>query len=99
PLAPPWYFGMQGRILFVAGRYREAIAALRRSTPDSTNVLMFQALAHAAAGEDAEAAGFGARLNADFPDFSVEGFIAGYPVVNPDAVRAIRDAAKLVAIR
>ena len=94
PLAPPWYFGMQGRILFAAGRHREAIAALRRSTLDSPNVLMFLALAHAVVGEDAEAAGFVARLRAEFPDFSVEGFISGYPVTNPHAVRAMRAAAK-----
>ncbi|RAZ84357.1 adenylate cyclase [Mesorhizobium hawassense] len=99
PLAPPWYFGMQGRVLFTVGRHKEAIIALRRSTPDSPNVLMFLALAHAAAGEDAEAAAIAARLNSEFPDFSVEGFIVGYPVSNPKAVRALRDAAKLVAIR
>jgi len=98
PLAPPWYFGMQGRILFAAGRHREAIAALRRSTLDSPNVLMFLALAHAVVGEDAEAAGFVARLRAEFPDFSVEGFILGYPVTNPDAVRAMRAAAKLAGL-
>lgn len=99
PLAPAWYFGMQGRILFCAGRHREAIAALRRSSPDSPNMLMFLALAHAAAGEDAEAAGFVARLDDEFPDFTVEGFISGYPITNPDAIRAIREAAKLARIR
>ncbi|MDX8520786.1 LuxR C-terminal-related transcriptional regulator [Mesorhizobium dulcispinae] len=99
PFVPPWYFGMQGRILFAAGRHREAIAALRRSTLDSPNALMFLALAHAAAGEGAEAERFAARLDAEFPDFTVEGFISGYPVTNPGAVRAIRDAAKLVPIR
>ncbi|PBC01069.1 LuxR C-terminal-related transcriptional regulator [Mesorhizobium sp. WSM3860] len=99
PLAPPWYFGMQGRVLFANGRHREAIAALRRSTPDSPNVLMFLVLAHAAAGEGAEAAGYIARLDAEFPDFSVERFISGYPVTNPDAIRAIREAATLVPIR
>ncbi|RVC71799.1 adenylate cyclase, partial [Mesorhizobium sp. M4A.F.Ca.ET.022.05.2.1] len=80
------------------GRHREAIAALRRSTPDSPNVLMFLALSHAASGEGSEAAGFVARLAAEFPDFSVEGFISGYPVTNPEAVRAIRDAAKLAGL-
>ncbi|TIW70948.1 MAG: tetratricopeptide repeat protein, partial [Mesorhizobium sp.] len=98
PLAPPWYFGMHGRVLFCAGRHREAIAALRRSTPDSPNVLMFLALSHAASGDSAEAAGFVARLAAEFPDFSVEGFISGYPVTNPGAVNAIRDAAKLAGL-
>ncbi|RUU44033.1 tetratricopeptide repeat protein [Mesorhizobium sp. M6A.T.Ce.TU.002.03.1.1] len=98
PLAPPWYFGMQGRILFVAGRHREAIAALRRSSPDSPNVLMFLALAHAAVSETGEAARIAARLKAEFPDFSVERFIAAYPVTNPHAVQAIRDAAKLARL-
>lgn len=99
PLAPPWYFGMQGRILFAAGRHREAIAALRRSTPDSPHVLIFLMLAHATVGEGAEAAKIAARLRAEFPGFSVEGFIAGYPVANPDAARTIRNAAKLVTLR
>ncbi|RUU34350.1 tetratricopeptide repeat protein [Mesorhizobium sp. M6A.T.Ca.TU.002.02.2.1] len=98
PLAPRWYFGMQGRILFVAGRHREAIAALRRSSPDSPNVLMFLALAHAAVSETGEAARIAARLKAEFPDFSVERFIAAYPVTNPHAVQAIRDAAKLARL-
>ncbi|CDX20349.1 Adenylate cyclase [Mesorhizobium sp. ORS 3324] len=98
PLAPRWYFGMQGRVLFTAGRYREAIAALRRSTPDSPHVLIFQMLAHAMLGDGPEAAAIAARLRAEFPGFSVDGFIAGYPVTNPGAVRAIRDAAKLVPV-
>lgn len=98
PLAPPWYFGMQGRILFAAGRHRQAIAALRRSSPESPDVLMFLALAHAATGEAGEAARFAARLKAEFPEFSVERFITAYPVTNPDAVLAIRDAARLARL-
>ncbi|MGX9144659.1 LuxR C-terminal-related transcriptional regulator [Mesorhizobium sp. 128a] len=94
PLAPPWYFGMLGRILFTAGRYREAIAALRRSTLDSPNVLLFLALAHSAVGEAGDAGRIEVRLKTEFPDFSAERFITNYPVTNPDAVRAIRHAAK-----
>ncbi|TPI47525.1 tetratricopeptide repeat protein [Mesorhizobium sp. B2-9-1] len=98
PLSPPWYFGMQGRVLFTAGRHREAIAALRRSTPDSPHVLIFLMLAHATLGEDREAAAIADRLRTEFPSFSVEGFISGYPVSNPGAARAIREAAKLVSL-
>jgi tetratricopeptide (TPR) repeat protein len=98
PLAPPWYFGMQARILFVAGKHREAIAALRRGSPDSPNTLMFLALAHAALGEADEAAIAAARLRTEFPDFSVERFIACYPVTNPDAAQAIRHAAALAKL-
>ncbi|MER9689685.1 LuxR C-terminal-related transcriptional regulator [Mesorhizobium sp. M0139] len=95
PLAPPWYFGMLGRILFTAGRHKEAIAALRRSTLDSPNVLLFLALAHSAVGEAGDADRIAVRLKAEFPDFSVERFITNYPVTNPDAVHAIRQAARL----
>lgn len=98
PLAPSWYFGMQGRVLFAAGRHREAIASLRRGAPDSPNVIMFLALAYAVVGECAEAAGLAARLHDEFPEFSVERFIAGYPVTNPDAAEAIRQAAKLAKL-
>jgi len=98
PLAPSWYFGMQGRILFTAGSHSQAIAALRRASPDSPNVLMFLALAHAAVGEAGEAARIAARLRTDFPGFSVERFIACYPVTNPDAAQAIRHAARLAKL-
>ncbi|MER8437101.1 LuxR C-terminal-related transcriptional regulator [Mesorhizobium sp. M1393] len=98
PLAPPWYFGMQGRILFVVGRHGQAVAALRRSSPESPDVLMFLALSHAAMGEAGEAARAAARLRAEFRGFSVEGFIAGYPVTNRDALLAIRHAAGLAKL-
>ncbi|MER8571381.1 LuxR C-terminal-related transcriptional regulator [Mesorhizobium sp. M1409] len=98
PLAPSSYFRMLGRIQFAAGRHHEAIASLRRGAPDSPNVIMFLALAHAAVGEALEAAGLAARLQTEFPEFSVERFIAGYPVTNPDAVKAIRQAAKLAKL-
>ncbi|WP_157865949.1 LuxR C-terminal-related transcriptional regulator [Mesorhizobium japonicum] len=99
PLAPPWYFGMLGRILFTLGRHREAIAALCRSTLNSPNVLLFLALAHTSVGEAAEAARIEARLKTEFADFSVERFITCYPVTNPDAVHAIRHAAQQLARR
>ena len=98
PLAPSWYFDMQGRVLFAAGRHREAIASLRRGAPDSPNVIMFLALAHAVVGEGAAAAGLAGRLHAEYPEFSVERFIAGYPVTNPGAAEAIRQAAKLAKL-
>ncbi|MCG5479112.1 MAG: tetratricopeptide repeat protein [Ensifer alkalisoli] len=98
PLAPPWYFAMQGRILFVAGRHMEAIAALQRSAPQSPDVLMFLALAHAAVGDTVEVAKVTARLKAEFPEFSVARFIAGRPVTNPGAALAIRNASALAGL-
>ncbi len=98
PLPPSWYFAMQGRILFAAGRHCEAIASLRRGAPDSSIVLIFLAWAHAAIGEASQAAAVAARLRTEFPEFSVERFIAGYPVTNPDAAKTIRQAAKLAKL-
>ena len=98
PVAPPWYFGMQGRVLFAAGRHSEAIAALHRSVPESPDVLMFLALAHAAVGGIGEAARTAVRLKAEFPEFSVERFISAYPVTNPDALSAIRHAAEVAKL-
>ena len=62
-------------------------------------MLMFLALAHAAVDETDEAASFAVRLKKEFPEFSVEGFITHYPVTNPDAAQAIRQAAKLVKLK
>jgi len=98
PMAPPWYFAMQGRVLFVAGRHADAIAALQRSTLQSPDVLMFLALAHARMGDTAAMTKAKARLKAEFPDFSVERFISGRPVTKPDAVFAIRHASKLAGL-
>ncbi|WP_245469926.1 hypothetical protein [Mesorhizobium sp. M2C.T.Ca.TU.002.02.1.1] len=62
-------------------------------------MLVFLMLAHAVLGEGPEAAVIAARLRAEFPGFSIEGFISGYPVSNLGAAQAMREAAKLVPIR
>jgi TolB-like protein len=95
PLAPPWYFGMSGRAHFVAGRYADSIAALRRGPSDSPATLLFLAMACAEYGSTEQSRAAAARLRTEFPDFSVDGFVAGYPVTNPAAVAAIhRGSAK-----
>jgi TolB-like protein len=93
PLAPPWYFAMSGRVYFVAGRYADSIAALRRGAPDTPTTLLFLAMAYAEFGNVAQSRAAVARLRTEFPEFSVDGFIVGYPVANPPAVAAIRGAA------
>lgn len=92
PWAPPWYLGMKGRADFVLGRYDESIIALRQSPAESPATLLFLAMAHAERG-DTQAAAAARRLRTEFPDFSVEGFMIGYPVKNPPAVAAIHRAA------
>ncbi len=98
PLGPPWYHGMFARVLFVVGRYRECLAALEKSSQESPNTLMFQAMAHAYLGEMDEAAEVVSRLRTQFPSFTVEGFIAGYPISNPPALSAVREGARLARL-
>ncbi|OCP02553.1 MULTISPECIES: LuxR C-terminal-related transcriptional regulator [unclassified Ensifer] len=98
PLGPPWYYGMLARVLFVVGRYRECLSALERSSQESPNTLMFQAMAHACLGETKEAAEVASRLKTEFPSFTVEGFIAGYPISNPSALEVVRQGARLAML-
>lgn len=90
PQAPPWYFGMSGRAHFVAGRYPDSIAALLRGPPDAPPTLLFLAMAYAECGNRRQSMTAAARLRTEFPEFSVDGFVAGYPVTNPPAAAAIR---------
>lgn len=98
PLAPPWYYGMRGRVLFVIGRHAESLSALGRSSQESPNTLMFQAMAQAFIGEAREAANTASRLRVEFPHFSVARFIAGYPVTNPPALKAVQEGAQLAML-
>ncbi|MCA1404581.1 adenylate cyclase [Ensifer sp. IC3342] len=95
PLAPPWYFGMHGRVLFVTRRYRDCLSALGKSSQESPSRLMFLAMAHALLGETDKAAEAASQLRTEFPCFSVERFIAGYPITNPQALEAIREGERL----
>ena len=95
PLAPPWYYGMLGRALFVTGRHAESLSALEHSSQESPNTLMFQAMAQAFVGQSSEAASTALRLKTEFPLFSVERFIAGYPVTNPPALQAVQEGSRL----
>ncbi|OCP17521.1 MULTISPECIES: LuxR C-terminal-related transcriptional regulator [unclassified Ensifer] len=98
PLGPPWYYGMLGRVLFVTGRYRECLPAFEKSSQESPSTLMFQAMAHACLGEAQKAADAALRLRSEIPSFTVERFIAGYPVTNPPAQRALREGARLAML-
>ena len=89
----PWYYGMLGRCCFVAGLFKECLAALKRSSPQMPSNWMFQVLAHTMLDQPSEAKRIAARLHEDFPKFSAELFIKTYPVTNPQAIAAIREGA------
>lgn len=93
PLAPPWYHGVEGRILFLTGQYRDSLNALARSAAGSPSTLLFQAMAYACDGQADAASRVAGRLMQEFPTSSVKRFIAGYPVTNPVAVDAMLEGA------
>jgi di/tricarboxylate transporter len=88
-----WYHGMVGRCCFVLGLHHECLAAFRQLPPESPSTLLFLAMAHAMLGENAQASEITARLASEFPHFTAEKFIRGFPVTNPPALAAIREGA------
>lgn len=93
PTAPPWYFSTLGRAEYVQGRYEDSIAALRRAPQGAPATLLFLAMAHAQLGEVDEAGRHVAQLRAEFPSFTVAGFVRHYPVTNPPSLAAIQAGA------
>jgi TolB-like protein/Tfp pilus assembly protein PilF len=91
PSTPSWYFSMLARTEYVRAAYKESITALQHAPPQLPATLLFLAMAHAQMDEIKQARKIAKRLSAEFPGFSVEGFIRGYPVFNPVALSAIRE--------
>ena len=78
---------------YVRAAYRESIAALQQAPPLLPATLLFLAMAHAQLNETEKARTIVERLRTEFPSFTVEGFIRGYPVTNPLTLAAIREGA------
>ena len=93
PSTPSWYFSTLGRAEFVCAAYSECIATLAQAPRHLPATLLFLAMAHAQLSEIEETRKIVARLKAEFPTFTVEGFIRGFPVTNPPALVAIRQGA------
>ncbi|RJT28305.1 adenylate cyclase [Mesorhizobium waimense] len=93
-----WYHGMLGRCCFVSGQYKECLTAFHQAPAHSPATLLFQAMANALIGDEAGASKIAGRLRTEFPEFTPEGFIVGYPVTNPVAITAIREGAKRASL-
>jgi TolB-like protein len=93
PNTPSWYFSMLGRTEYVRAAYKESIAAMQHAPPSLPATLLFLAIAHAQMNEIEEAQRIVSRLRTEFPNFTVQGFVSGYPVTNPVALAAIREGA------
>jgi TolB-like protein/class 3 adenylate cyclase/Flp pilus assembly protein TadD len=93
PMAPSYYYLFLSYAEYLRGAYREAVTLLRQVPQDSPPPLFFLALSHAQLGETQEAQKLAARLETEFPNFTVEGFIRDYPITNPPALAAIRESA------
>jgi hypothetical protein len=85
---------MLGRCSFVLGLYRECLGEFDQVPPESPATLLFLAMAHAMLDENAQAAKIASQLAGEFPLFTVEKFISGFPVTNPPAIVAIREGAR-----
>jgi TolB-like protein/class 3 adenylate cyclase/tetratricopeptide (TPR) repeat protein len=93
PSAPNYYFLFLAYAEYARGAYREAIALLRQIPMDSPPPILFLALAHAQAGETEEAKHLAARLQTEFPSFTLDDFIRDYAVTSPAAIDLIREGA------
>jgi adenylate cyclase len=93
PSTPSWYFSTLGRAEFVCAAYSKSIATLAQAPRQLPATLLFLAIAHAQLNDIEETRKIVARLNAEFPTFTVEGFIHAFPVTNPLALVAIRQGA------
>ena len=71
PSFPRWYVWNLGIALYVAGRYQEAITALRKSEPPSAMVYRWLAASYAQLGREAEASAAAAEHLKRTPDFSL----------------------------
>jgi hypothetical protein len=78
---------------YVCAAYRESIATFAQAPRQLPQTLLFLAMAHAQLSEIEETRKIVARLNVEFPTFTVEGFIRAFPVTNPPALVAIRQGA------
>ncbi len=98
-LPPAWYFSMLGRVTFVTGNYREAIVAFRRAPQEMPSTQMFLAMAHALLGEMEVSRTYAGLLQTNYPDFTAETFISGYPITNPPAIASIRNGARCAELQ
>lgn len=89
---------MLGRCCFVSGQYKECLTAFHQAPAHSPATLLFQAMANAMIGDEAGASKIAERLRTEYPEFTPEGFIVGYPVTNPVAITAIREGAKRASL-
>jgi len=95
----PWYHAMLGRCSFVLGLYRECLAEFAQTPQESPSTLVFVAMAHAMLNEMPQASKLAARLACEFPDFTVEKLISGYPITNPPALAAIHEGARRAGLK
>ncbi|RUW19439.1 adenylate/guanylate cyclase domain-containing protein [Mesorhizobium sp. M4B.F.Ca.ET.215.01.1.1] len=92
PSAPPWYYGALAIAQYVAGNDRDAITAAMKA-PVHGESLMVRAMAHARLGDLEQAHTLVQRIRAEFPEFSVEGYVRTWPVTAPDALSAFSEGA------
>ena len=93
PASPAVYAPALAVAQYVAGKYEEAVATLRRAPLEGGEMLMYWAMAQAQLGHIEEARKAAERIRTEFPSFTVDGYIRDFPVTAPEALAAIREGA------
>jgi TolB-like protein/Flp pilus assembly protein TadD len=93
PASPAVYAPALAVAQYVAGEYEETVATLRRAPLEGGETLMYWAMAQAQLGHVEEARKATERIRAEFPSFTVEGYIRDFPVTAPGALAVIREGA------
>ena len=88
---PSWYWGELGAAYFIARRYDEAIASMRRSTALSFWQQAWLAASYALADKPDLARDCAADLLRRMPEFSVARFLAKEPLMRPDDRQHLAD--------
>lgn len=100
PYPPPWYHSTRGTVLYVARRYAEAVAVLKRVAAslepwDAT----YLAASYGQLGFVAEVRPLIAKMHSLYPKFSIFQYVAGEPFRNADDIAHIRDGLSKAGLR
>ena len=88
---PSWYWGELGAAYFIARRYDEAIASMRRATALSEVQQAWLAASYALADKPDLARDCAVDLLRRMPDFSVTRFLAKQPLLRAEDLQHLAD--------
>lgn len=91
PLAPGWFHGVRGRVLFDLGRYDDAIAAIENLPEKSASAYLYLAAAHGFTGDTIGAAEAISAARQKCPTLSLKDIDAFEPYKKREALEHLLD--------